>query len=67
MTFEEDFKLIKDLTEIQSCTGNEGKVRDFINKTVENYCDKIETDVLGNLFCYINGKKNTEKPKLKVL
>jgi len=67
MNFEEDFKLIKDLTEIQACTGNEDKIRNLISKIVEPYCDKIETDVLGNLFCHINGKAEREEPKLKIL
>lgn len=69
MSFEEDFKLIKTLTEIQSCTGNEGEVRRFISELVEPYCDKMETDYLGNLFCYINGEKEPQdgEPKLKVM
>ncbi len=67
MAFEENFQLIKDLTEIQSCSGNERNIREYIKKTVEPYCDGIETDILGNLFCFINGNGDLGKPKLRVL
>ena len=67
MTFEKDFQIIKNLTEIQSCSGNESKIRQYIKKTVESYCDKVETDILGNLFCYINGKAGSEDKRLKIL
>jgi len=62
MSFEEeDFRLLKNLTEIQSCSGNEVKIRDFIKKTVESFCDRIETDILGNLFCFLDGQAKGEK------
>lgn len=67
MTFKEDFKLIKNLTEIQSCTGNEGKIREYIIDCIKQHCDKIETDVLGNLFCYLEGKKANNKKKIRIL
>ena len=67
MTFKNDFKIIKNLTEIQSCSGNESRIRQYIKETIESYCDKIETDVLGNLFCFINGKAKTEENKLKIM
>ncbi|MFX0188552.1 MAG: M42 family metallopeptidase [Candidatus Hodarchaeota archaeon] len=67
MTFENDFKIIKNLTEIQSCSGNESRIREYIKETIASYCDKIETDVLGNLFCFINGKAKAEEDKLKIM
>jgi endoglucanase len=67
MSFEQDFQIIKSLTETQACSGNESRIREFIRQTVEPYCDKIETDILGNLFCIINGQAKSEEPKLKVL
>lgn len=67
MTFKQDFQLIKKLTETQSCSGNETLIREFIEKSVNKYCDKIETDILGNLFCFINGGASTGTEKLKVL
>ena len=38
---EEDFKILKDLTEIQSCSGNESKIREYIKEKVEKYWRKI--------------------------
>lgn len=67
MSFKNNFAIIKNLTEIQSCSGNESKIREYIKQLVEPHCDKIETDVLGNLFCYINGQSKTEGIKLKIL
>jgi len=67
MTFETDFEIIKNLTEIQACSGNESKIREYIRETVEQYCDKIETDILGNLFCFIYGKAHEKESKLKIL
>ncbi len=46
MTFETDFEIIKNLTEIQACSGNESKIREYIREFVELYCDKIEIDIL---------------------
>lgn len=66
MTFEDDFQIIKNLTEIQSCSGNESKIREYIQKTVGSYCDKVETDILGNLFCFIKGKTSDEN-KLRIM
>lgn len=67
MTFKQDFQLIKNLTETQSCSGNESSIREFIENRVKKHCDKIETDILGNLFCFINGGAPSENEKLKVL
>ena len=67
MTFETDFEIIKNLTEIQACSGNESKIREYIREIVEQYCDKIEIDILGNLFCFIYGKAHEKESKLKIL
>ena len=67
MAFESDFQIIKNLTEIQACSGDEGKIREYIRGIVEPYCDKIEIDILGNLFCFIYGKANEKESKLKIL
>jgi len=63
---EEDFKLLKLLTEIQSCSGNESAIRNFIRETVKEYCDKVEVDYLGNLICSISGK-GAANDKLRIL
>ncbi len=67
MSFEEDFQTIKQLTETQACTGNEKPIREYIQKTIENFCDKVETDYIGNLICSIYGKGTTKGDKLKVM
>ena len=67
MTFESDFQIIKNLTEIQACSGDESKIRAYIREIVAPYCDKIEIDILGNLFCFIFGKAAKEESKLKIL
>ncbi len=67
MNFDEDFKIIKNLTETQACSGSESRIREYIKKTIEPYCDEIEMDILGNLFCIIKGNAKSNEPKLKVL
>ena len=67
MTFETDFKIIRNLTEIQACSGDESKIREYIREIIEPYCDKIEVDILGNLFCFIYGKAHEKESKLKIL
>jgi len=67
MTFESDFQIIKNLTEIQACSGDESKIREYIREIVEKYCDKIEIDILGNLFCFIYGRAKNEESKLNIL
>ncbi|MHA1148862.1 MAG: M42 family metallopeptidase [Promethearchaeota archaeon] len=67
MTFEEDFLLIKNLTEIQACSGNEQKIRDYIKEVIESYCDELEIDTLGNLRAVIKGEKTSLKEKQKIL
>ncbi len=67
MAFESDFQIIKNLTETQACSGDESKIREYIRGIVEPYCDKIDIDILGNLFCFIYGKANEKESKLKIL
>ena len=67
MTFEEDFEIIKKLTETQACSGNEENIRNYIKSVVEPYSDKIETDILGNLFVFIEGQVKTDQSKLRIL
>ena len=67
MGFKEDFHLIKKLTEIQSCSGNESAIRDFIKGYIQEDCDSIEIDALGNLHCFVFGEGKEEGEKLKIL
>ncbi|MFX1237225.1 MAG: M42 family metallopeptidase [Promethearchaeota archaeon] len=66
MSLKEDIEIIKNLTEIQSCSGNESKIREYIIGLVEPYCTKTETDILGNLFCTIEGTEKQDR-RIKVL
>jgi putative aminopeptidase FrvX len=47
--------LIKNLTEISAPSGYESKIRQFIQKEVQNDVDHIYTDALGNLITMKNG------------
>jgi len=67
VTFEEDFQIIKNLTEIQSCSGSEDKIRQYIKETIEMYCDKVEVDILGNLYCFMNGNAQRQDAKLNIM
>lgn len=67
MSFEEDFPIIKQITETQGCSGNEHKIRNYIRSLVEPYCDLIETDMLGNLICILKGAGGINGEKLKIL
>ncbi|MBD3211188.1 MAG: M20/M25/M40 family metallo-hydrolase [Candidatus Lokiarchaeota archaeon] len=67
MTFKEDFKLLKELSELQSCSGNESDIREYIKDTIKDICDAIETDYLGNLICYLNSSSKRKSPGLKIL
>jgi endoglucanase len=67
MSFEKDFTLLKELTEIQSCSGNEKNIREYIKDKIKDKCDKIEIDSLGNLICYYNRPSDTEKKPFKIL
>ncbi len=67
MSFEDDFQILKQLTETQACTGNEKQIREYIQRIVENFCDEIKTDHMGNLFCTIYGKGAANDEKLNVM
>lgn len=66
MSFEEDFKIIKNLTEIQGCSGNESKIRDYTQELIAPFCVKTEIDSIGNLFGFIEGLKSNDS-KLNIL
>lgn len=52
-------KLLEDLTQINSVSGNENAVREYILDRVKDYCDEVYTDNMGNLVAHKkgNGKK----------
>ncbi len=54
-------ELLKRLTETPGIAGREERIRAVIQKEMENICDEVKTDTLGNL---IGVKKGTGKGKI---
>ena len=52
----------KELVSIYSPSGAEEEMRNYLKGKLQNYADKIEEDVLGNLIVYKNGsfKENSK-------
>ncbi|HHT48951.1 MAG TPA: M42 family metallopeptidase [Firmicutes bacterium] len=50
-------ELIRNLTAISSPSGREEPIRAFIQKELENYCDELKVDTLGNLIAVKHGGK----------
>ena len=52
-------KLLEDLTQINSVSGNENAIREYISENVKDYCDDVYADNMGNLIAHKkgNGKK----------
>lgn len=48
-------KLLSDLTQINSVSGNENAVREYISETVKEYCDEVYTDNMSNLIAHKKG------------
>lgn len=48
-------ELLNKLTQINSPSGNESKICDFIEKEIKNYVDEIYRDNLGNLIAHKKG------------
>ena len=48
-------ELLKKLTECISPSGREDEIREIIKNEVQEYCDEMYTDVLGNLICHKKG------------
>ena len=52
---KEDFKLLKQLTDVHGCTGFEDSVVLVIKKLLDGIADSLEVDSMGNLFATIKG------------
>ena len=52
--------VLKELCLLRGVSGDEGRVRDFIQSHIEAHADRIWTDPIGNLMAY---KKGTEGKK----
>ncbi len=53
-----DVEFLKKLTDVPSPTGWEQPAQRLIRKRMEEYSDKVETDVLGNVICTLNPDAN---------
>src|SRR5690625_1575124 len=59
---QETLSLFKTLTELQGASGNESRVRNYMEQELQKYADDIIYDNLGGLF----GVKKGEGPKVMV-
>ncbi len=49
--------MLKELTDICAVSSFEDSLRSYIISKVEKNCDKISTDIMGNLLCFKKGRK----------
>ncbi len=54
-----DFKMLHELLDIEGVSGDESRVRHYIEKKIKPFVDVITVDKLGNLICHKKGKKNS--------
>ena len=52
-----EFETLNQLIDIEGVSGNEGPVREYIEKRMKPYCDVMSVDKLGDLICHQKGKK----------
>ncbi len=52
---------LKELSELDGVSGNEGTVRDFIMNQIKDKVDEVRIDVLGNLIAFKKGTKSNRK------
>ncbi|MCD8180912.1 MAG: M42 family metallopeptidase [Firmicutes bacterium] len=48
-------KILKDMTQINSASGNETAIREYIKTEAEKYCDEVYVDAMGNLTAHKKG------------
>ncbi len=48
---------LKELTEVNGVSGDEGQVRRYIKNIVSQYADEVWTDAMGNLYAHKKGAK----------
>ena len=49
--------MLKSLATLSGISSYETEVVDYILNEVKEHCDKVEKDIMGNLFCFKKGKK----------
>ena len=62
---ETSFKLIKELTELQGISGNEGRVRAYLREHMTPLVDEIHQSPLGNIFG-IKQSQTENAPRLMI-
>ncbi|MBD3948595.1 glutamyl aminopeptidase [Tuanshanicoccus lijuaniae] len=62
---DQTFQLIKQLTEVQGISGNEGRVRDVIREKMTPLVDEVHQSPLGNLFG-VKHSQTEDAPRLMV-
>lgn len=48
-------ELLREMTQINSPSGSENEIRDYIAQKVKSYADEVYTDNMGNLIAHIHG------------
>ncbi len=48
--------LLEKLSNLDGASGDEARVREFIQKRIRKYADSMEIDALGNLICFKKGR-----------
>ncbi len=59
--------LIKELTDLNGVSGNEKDVRDFIIEKINDICDSIRVDSIGNIIAYKKGTNIKNNAGFKVM
>ena len=53
---KKELAFLKEITDIQCTSGNEGAIRDYLKEKYEGLADKVETDGLGSLMATLGNK-----------
>ena len=53
--------MIKNITSVFGPSGDEEKIREYIENEIKEYVDEVYTDNLGNLIAFKKGKKDAKK------
>ena len=54
-------ELLRELCMINGVSGDEDSVRELITERIKDVCEEYRTDSLGNLICFMKGRKRPEK------
>lgn len=52
---------LKELSELDGVSGDEGRVREFIEKKIKDKVDSLKVDVLGNMIAFKKGTRSNRK------